>query len=217
MRIRFGPCVLDLGTRELLRRGKVASLSPKGFRLLEVLLERRPEAVRKDELQDLIWPGVFVAERNLARLMNEVRKAIDDDAEKPVYIRTVHGFGYAFSGEAVREAAGQTAKGADVVFKLVWGDREIALEEGENILGRDRAAVAWIDVPSVSRHHARIVVSGGRATLEDLKSKNGTYLQGQKVSSPRALSDGNRIRIGSVNLTLRRFVGGASTQSTRTR
>jgi len=200
-----------------LRRGKAVSVSPKGLRLLEILLERRPEAVRKEELQDLIWPGVFVAERNLARLMNEVRGAIGDSAENPRYLRTVHGFGYAFSGEADREAAGQSAKSANIVFKLVWGDREIALQEGENILGRDRAAVAWIDVPSVSRHHARIVVSDGQAILEDLKSKNGTYLQGQKVSSPRRLADANRIRIGSVNLTLRRFVGGASTKSTRTR
>ena len=217
MRIRFVACVLDLGTRELLRRGKVVSLSPKGLRLLEVLLERRPEAVRKEELQDLIWPGMFVAERNLARLMNEVRTAVGDDAENPRYLRTVHRFGYAFSGEAESESTAPSTKGADIVFKLVWGDREIALEEGGNILGRDRAAVAWIDVPSVSRHHARIVVSDGHAVLEDLKSKNGTYLQGQKVSAPRPLSDGSRIRIGSVNLTLRRFVGGASTQSTRTR
>src|SRR5262249_43702717 len=127
------------------------------------------------------------------------------------------GFGYAFSGEADREAAGQSAKSANIVFKLVWGDREIALQEGENILGRDRAAVAWIDVPSVSRHHARIVVSDGQAILEDLKSKNGTSLQEQRVSPPRRLADANRIRIGSVNLTLRRFVGGASTKSTRTR
>jgi DNA-binding winged helix-turn-helix (wHTH) protein len=218
MRILFGDCVLDPETRELSRRGKTAAVSPKAFRLLEVLIERRPRAVKKDELQDLLWPGVFVAEGNLSRLMNELRKTIGDDAEKPRFIRTVHGFGYAFSGEAARETALPARSVArDVVFKLVWGDREIALAEGENILGRDRDAVAWIDIQSVSRHHARIVISGKRATLEDLGSKNGTFLQGQKVTSRRTLSDGNRIRIGSVDLTFRLFIGGVSTQSTRSR
>jgi DNA-binding winged helix-turn-helix (wHTH) protein len=218
MRIRFGDCVLDPETRELLRRGKTAAVSPKAFRLLEVLIERRPRAVKKDELQDLLWPGVFVAEGNLSRLMNELRKSIGDDAEKPRYIRTVHGFGYAFFGEAAGEAASRPpATAGDLVFKLVWGDREIALEDGENILGRDRDAVAWIDIESVSRHHARVLISGRRAILEDMGSKNGTFLQGKRVTTPAPLSDRDRIRIGSVDLTFRRFLGGVSTRSTRSR
>ena len=217
MRTRFGQFVLDQGTRELLHRGKVTEVSPKAFRLLEILLERRPEAVSKEDLQNLLWPSVFVAEGNLSRLMNEVRKAIGDDAEKPRFIRTVHGFGYAFSGAAETDGTPSKPAPSDVVLKLYWDDREIALEEGENILGRDKDAVAWIDYPSVSRHHARILVSGGEAVLEDLGSRNGTMLGGEKVTGRRPLSDGDRILIGSARLTFRRYVGAGPTRSPGTR
>jgi len=118
--IQFGDCVLDPGTRELSRRGRVVAISPKAFRLLEILLERRPNAVRKEELQELLWAGLFVSDGNLARLMTEIRDAIDDEASQPRWIRTVHGFGYAFSGEV-----GPTAPRSDrrSTFRLIWGDR----------------------------------------------------------------------------------------------
>jgi DNA-binding winged helix-turn-helix (wHTH) protein len=212
MRIRFGPFVLDQGTRELLHRARVVEVSPKAFRLLEVLIERRPQAVSKDDLQDLLWPGVYVAEGNLSRLMNEVRKALGDHAEKPRFIRTVHGFGYAFSGEAEADAAAPPPAVPAVLFKISWQDREIALREGENILGRDQDAVAWIDDARVSRHHARILVSRGEAVLEDLGSRNGTLLQGKKITSSRPLSDGNEIQIGSTRIRFRRYVSGVTTR-----
>jgi hypothetical protein len=127
----------------------------------------------------------------------------------------VQRFGYAFSGEAEPAATSVRPMETDVVFKLLWADREIALQPGENILGREREAVAWIDVHSVSRRHARIVVSGEGATLEDLGSKNGTFIDGQAVDKPSPLHDGAQIRIGTVVLILRRYVGGVSTESTR--
>jgi pSer/pThr/pTyr-binding forkhead associated (FHA) protein len=54
----------------------------------------------------------------------------------------------------------------------------VSLHDGENVIGREEDAAAWIESASVSRRHARIVVSGGTATLEDLGSKNGTFLRG---------------------------------------
>jgi pSer/pThr/pTyr-binding forkhead associated (FHA) protein len=53
---------------------------------------------------------------------------------------------------------------------------EVNLREGPNVLRRDRAAVIWIDVYSVSRHHARITVAGDDVKVEDLGSKNGTFV-----------------------------------------
>lgn len=216
MELLFGEFVLDPGRRELFRKGKPVRLSPLAYRLLEALLERRPDAVRKEELQELLWPGVFVAEGNLARLMTEVRGAIGDDAGRPRWIRTVHGFGYAFCGEA-SSAPGPRAGSRRSAFRLIWGDREIALAEGENVLGRDEDCVAWIDVHSVSRHHARIVVRGQKAMLEDLDSKNGTFHRGRRVAGEVALEDGDEIRVGTVPLTLRRYAGGVSTRTTRAR
>jgi DNA-binding winged helix-turn-helix (wHTH) protein len=215
MRLCFGDCVFDSETRLLSRGQEGVHVPAKTYRLLEVLLERRPKAVSKETLMETLWPGVFVAEGNLARLVAELREAIGDDAHEPKFIRTIHGFGYAFAGEVETESSARAPGGPDVVFKLLWADREIMLGEGENILGREREAAAWIDVHSVSRRHARIVVSGDRATLEDLGSKNGTFLKGEAVTRPRALSDGDRLRIGTVEMTVRRYAGGVSTESTR--
>lgn len=214
MTVRFGDCVLDADTRQLLRRGEAVHLPPKSFRLLEALLERRPKAVSKEDLMELLWPGTFVAEGNLARLVAELRDAIGDDAHEPRFIRTIHGFGYAFPGD-VRASGPQVRKAPEVIFKLIWGDREIALAEGENLLGRDPLSVACIDVASVSRHHAKIIVSGDKASLEDLGSKNGSFVRGRRIKSSTAIHDGDAIRLGSVPLVLRRFGSGGTTETAR--
>ena len=213
MRIRCGDCILDFGTREILRGKSPIPVSPKAFALLELLAERRPNAVSKEEIHRTLWPDSFVADGNLANLVTELRDALGDDSR--TIIRTVQRFGYAFSGDAEADAGSVRPAQSDVIFKLVWGDREILLQEGENILGREREAVAWIDVHSVSRRHARIVVTGDRATLEDLGSKNGTFLRGAAVETPSVLKDGDQVRIGTVEMILRRYVGGVSTESTR--
>jgi hypothetical protein len=162
----------------------------------------------------LLWPDLFVADGNLARLMTEVRAAIGDDAARPRWVRTVHGHGYAFSGEA---EAKPPASAPRSMFRLIWADREFALAEGENVLGRDEDCPVWIDVHSVSRRHARIVVRGSSATLEDLQSKNGTFLRGRRVEGRTPLEDRDEIRIGTVPLTVRRVARGGSTQTTRAR
>jgi DNA-binding winged helix-turn-helix (wHTH) protein len=215
MPLRFGDCGLDLETRQLFRGGKPVHLPPKTFRLLEILLAERPKAISKETLIESVWPGVFVSESNLARLVAELREAIGDDAQAPKFVRTVHGFGYAFQADALELAPRGRAEGP--VFKLIWGDREIRLAPGENILGRDPDSLACLDVASVSRHHARIVIGADHATLEDLGSKNGTFLRGRRVESRAALTDGDDIRIGSVPLTFRRFSAGGTTETVRSR
>lgn len=215
MRLRSGDCLFDFGTREVFRGPTSVAVSPKAFSLLELLASRRPNAVPKEEIHRHLWPDSFVADGNLSNLVAELREALGDDARRPRLIRTVQRFGYAFSGDAQAEPDAGGPGESNVIFKLVWGDREILLEEGENILGRDREAVAWIEVHSVSRRHARIVISRSRATLEDLGSKNGTFLRGEAVSAPLPLQDGDLVKIGTVEMTFRRYVGGVSTESMR--
>ena len=86
---------------------------------------------------------------------------------------------------------------------LVCSGRLYALAEGENVLGRDGDAASWFDSTSVSRRHARIVVTDGKALLEDLASKNGTFLGDVRVSAPVPLEDGAEIRLGSLRVTFR--------------
>jgi len=214
MRFQFGDCALDVDTRELSRAGKPVHIEPKAFRLLELLLASRPKALSKDELQDQLWPKTFVSERSLARLVEVVRDCIGDSAKEPRYIRTVHGFGYAFSGEAMQTSP-RLLRPTPGGFhcRITWEDREVALSEGENILGRDPDTVVWIDLNSVSRRHARIVVRGETATIEDLGSRNGTYVQGERVETPRALASGDTIKIGAAKLVFRCFRGLGSTES----
>ncbi len=212
MRFRFDEFVFDSGARELLRNGRTVPLTPKALSLLGALLERRPEALSKQQLLELLWPDTFVSESSLARLAAEVRKAIGDDARAPRFLRTVYGFGYAFHGEARDEAA--PARTPRAGFRLVLGPREIPLFEGENLLGRAEDATGWIDSPKASRRHARIVVSGGRATLEDLGSKNGTFLRGRRLTGPAPLADGDEIVIGPILMTFR--VGGSGSTETDT-
>lgn len=207
MRIRFGDCLLDTGRRELLCGGEPVHLPPKTFRLLEVLLENRPRAVSKAALIEQVWPGTFISESNLSSHIADLRTAIGDAPRAPRFLRTLHGFGYAFCGEAHEESGERPARW---FHRLVLEGREIALQEGDNLLGRDPEAVAWIDHPSVSRRHARVTIAGETARIEDLGSKNGTWLRGERIASA-VLSTGEEIRIGSVDVIYRVFMTPDST------
>jgi hypothetical protein len=189
-------------------------LSPKAFSLLELLIDRRPNAVSKEEIHDHLWRGIFVSASNLANLVTELRSALGDDARKPRIIRTVPRFGYAFQAEAVplKSAAGRrTSAAVRSVCRLVWGPREIALDPGENLIGRDRDSVVWIDDASVSRRHARIAVDDSGATVEDLGSKNGTYVRGRRIQKPARLEDRDPIKIGPASMIFRQFTRTGST------
>jgi len=210
MALEFGDCLFDSETRVLTREGHVVTLSPKAFALLSTLLAERPRALSKAALHEAIWPGTFVSDSSLARLVSELRSALGDNAGEPRFVRTVHGFGYAFSGEAT-EAAEETA--SEPVCWLVWGRRVAPLRPGENLIGRSTDSVVAIDSSKVSRRHTRIRVAGAQATLEDLGSKNGTYLEGRRVDGPVVLSDGDQISVGSTVLTFRRGEGGLSTET----
>ena len=82
---------------------------------------------------------------------------------------------------------------------------------GENLLGRGDELAARIDHASVSRHHARIVVGPDGAELEDLGSKNGTQVNGQRISARVALRDQDEILLGKAPLVFRVSSGAVST------
>ncbi len=214
MRVRFGECVLDSETRELSFGGKTVHLTPKAFELLEILIESRPRAVSKTEIHERLWRDSFVSDGTLTSLLAEVRSAIGDSGNETPMIRTVHRFGYAFSGSAQIETS-KPPRRARVAFayRLYWRAREIALEQGENVLGRDPQAGIFIDHTNVSRQHARIVISVEGAVLEDLHSKNGTFLRGSRVEAPQPIADGDEVRLGSVAMTFRVFPLSGSTDT----
>jgi DNA-binding winged helix-turn-helix (wHTH) protein len=212
VRVRFDDWLFDTDARELARAGHPRALSPKAFQLLSLLLERRPRAASHEELRDTLWPDSNVARTSLARLVTEIRKVLGDGTREPRYVRTLHGFGYAFCGEASAADASPGLARA-TACSLQWGERSVSLVEGENLIGRTTECRIAIDSPQVSRRHARVFVSGGRATVEDLGSKNGTFVGDKRVERPTRLEDGDAVIVGSALLLFRAGAGDDSTKT----
>lgn len=210
MRFTFDEFVLDTGARELCRSGAGVHLSPKAFELLQALIERRPTAVGKDELHRLLWPATFVTDSSLATVVNELRTALGDAARRPRYIRTVHAYGYAFRGQAI--AASHPPELAGARYWIQWEDRRVPLPEGEHIVGRAAVSTIVLDWPEVSRRHARIVVSPDGATLEDLGSRNGTFVGATRIAMACSLRDRDEITIGPATLIFHTVLDGATTK-----
>lgn len=205
MRLQFEEFTFDGGTRQLRRNGAPVRLSGKAFALLQALLARQPDVVTKQALMQQVWPDTFVTEANLSVYIAEIRRALDDQARQPRFIRTDSGSGYAFFAEVVDLGSrrnGASARPSNRCW-LDWNGQRLRLNEGDNIIGRHPECDVWIDEPRVSKHHARIVIAGDVATLQDEESKNGTFVQGLRVESPRRLSNGDVIRLCTTELTFR--------------
>jgi DNA-binding winged helix-turn-helix (wHTH) protein len=212
--VSFGRFVLDRGTRELRYAGRTVALSPKAYQLLDLLVTNRPKALAKSDLQEQLWPETFVVEKNLVNLIAEIRAALGDDATHPTFVRTVHRFGYAFRDPASElDARRQPSRRQDVRFRLVWAGGRFGLCDGEYVLGRDPDLELFLDAADVSRRHARLTISADGATIEDLDSKNGTFVTDRRLDAPARLVDGDSIRIGSVRLTFTAVRSLGSTQT----
>jgi hypothetical protein len=160
-----------------------------------------------------VWPRTVVSDASLPRLVNTIRSALGDDAGHPRFVRTVHGFGYAFCGP-VEEKTRLLGRPAS---RLVWGGRRLPLHDGPNVVGRDPDADVWIDAATVSRRHARITVEAERATIEDLGSKNGTGVGAEDIVGSHRLAHGDAIRLGGVWITFERLSPAESTRSASAR
>jgi DNA-binding winged helix-turn-helix (wHTH) protein len=210
VRTHFGPFTLDPATRQLLEAGRPIHLSPKAFDVLQVLLEARPTVVPKADLHDRIWPGTYVVDANLSVLVGEIRRALADSAQTPRYIRTVHKLGYAFCGEAAEAAdpARPAATPGGHRFWLQWNDRTFVLSPGDNEIGRNPECAIWVDAAGVSRRHARLRLDAesGDASIEDLASTNGTFVNETRIDSQTTLRDGDHLHVGPVALTFRAWI-----------
>lgn len=201
MDVRFGEFRFDSGTRLLYRGSEIIHLTPKALELLVLLLECRPDTISKEDIHARLWATTYVSEASLQGLVSEIRAALGDDARRPRFIRTAHGFGYAFSA-AVMEHKGKSPDRGTARAWLVSGSARLPLVEGINVIGRGGDDVIALDSPMVSRRHARLVV-GDSTFLEDLGSKNLTILNDRAVDGPTAVADGDRIRIGTFLFTFR--------------
>ena len=212
MRASFGDFVIDFGERRLVSGQREIHLTPKAFDLLRLLIERRPEAVAKQEIFDSLWPGTFVTENNLAALITDLRSSLGDQAREPRFIRTVYAYGYAFVGEVAAAPAARAPRNAGR-WLLLFNGREFPLQPGENILGRTGDGVIALEAASVSRQHARLTIADGRAVIEDLRSKNGTWVGPMEVTGPTPVRNGDEIRLGSAVVTIHASANAMTTET----
>jgi DNA-binding winged helix-turn-helix (wHTH) protein len=213
VRVRFGSFVLDSGSRELrnLDRGVPVHLSPKAFDLLEVLVARRPNVVSKDVLLREIWGAKVVEEANLAIAVGEIRKALGDDPKSPATVVTVPRHGYRFAADAHDLDIPSTPAGREGVrCWLMWKDATLPLRDGDNAVGRHPASAVWLNAGSVSRTHARIFATPSGMMVEDRGSRNGTFVDGRKISAPHLLVDGSTVTFGSEATVFREWSDAAA-------
>src|SRR5262245_30077525 len=207
--VRFDGFVLDRAGRQLTRDGEVLHLTPKAFDLLALLIDQAPRVVAKTELHERLWPDTFVSDSTLLGVVKELRRVLADRlADRPI-IRTAHRVGYAFCRPLEPAARARSA----VLHWLLVDERRIALRAGENMIGRDPAAIVRLDSTAVSRCHARIVVDGPNVRLTDLGSKNGTTVGERRVTDECSLQDGDIICVGTTRLLYRAAATAGSTET----
>jgi DNA-binding winged helix-turn-helix (wHTH) protein len=218
VKVQFAEFTLDTEARRLIRQDAEVHVSSKAFDLLRLLIERRPNMLDKASLHARLWPRTFVVDANLTVLVAELRRALADNAREPRFIRTVHAHGYAFCGDAVDlDAPAPEPAPNGARCWLMWNQRAIVLRDGGSVIGRDPECPVWLDASGVSRSHARIEVERGGdvVRIEDLGSKNGTFVDGSPVHGVVQISNGSEIQVGSVTLTLRVWSRGKAAETER--
>jgi DNA-binding winged helix-turn-helix (wHTH) protein len=213
MRAHFGEFVADFEARQVQRLGRPVHLTPKAYQLLAMLVEARPRALSKRELQQGLWPSTFVDEANLSVLVAELRAALGDDARHPRFVRTVHGYGYAFEAEVGHDRQVTADAGTDGDWWLHSRAIHARLGDGEHLVGRELPIDIWLDSGSVSRRHARVTVAGHDVWVEDLGSKNGTFVNGDRITERTGVTNGDELRFGAVAVRLHWAMAASSTDT----
>src|SRR5262245_19507445 len=120
--LHFGSLRMDLAAERLWRRDQPVHLRPKTWAVLRYLVERPGRLVTKDELLAAVWESTAVTEGTLTKSIGELRVALDDAADAPRFIETVHGRGFRFVGHA----AAAEAPAAPPAARFVGRDAELA-------------------------------------------------------------------------------------------
>ena len=201
MRFKFDQFVIDGGRRIMWRGDEEIHVAPKTFDFLLSLLAQAPNAVSKTELMATLWPDTHIADATLTGVVADAREALGDDGRAPRVIRTLHRFGYAFTGQIEREVSFDSRE--PVLGWLIAETWRLPLRSGETMLGREGDGVVPLPSPSVSRQHAALIMEGTAARLRDLGSKNGTFVDEMRVEGPTALRDGARLRFGTLQVIYR--------------
>lgn len=97
---QFGNFAFDAAARRLTQNGRAVHMPGKAIDLLTLLMSRQPDPVAKKDIHAHLWPDTYVSDVSLTTLVYELRSALGESARRQRYVRTVHGYGYAFRADA---------------------------------------------------------------------------------------------------------------------
>jgi FHA domain len=181
---------------------ETAHLEPKVMEVLVCLAEHASDVVSKELLLRSVWPDTCVTDDVLTRAIFELRRVFGDEVRRPRVIQTIPKRGYRLIAAVVlnvdRTAASPTTEGT--ICTLTWPDGCVTLKDGTYLLGREESLPIRVPVSSVSRRHARLTIAGGAVTVEDLASKNGTFLRDKRLTAPTLLRNGDTLVTGTVRI-----------------
>lgn len=196
------------------RDGREVRLRPRAMDVLTALAVASGKLVSKRELIDDVWRTEFVGDHALTQVVAELRAALGDDARNPTFIENIPRRGYRLVAAVMPVAISSASpNGATMPFKLLTDKGSLSLAQGSTVIGRTDDADISIDKTEVSRCHAMITVQGTTAIIEDLGSKNGTFVNGHQVAGPTPLSNGDEIWIGRSVARMRFVIEGEPTKT----
>jgi DNA-binding winged helix-turn-helix (wHTH) protein len=126
--LRFGTFELDLEAEQLLRAGRLVRLQPQPFRLLSLLASRPGQLVTREEIRTTLWTGdTFVDfDQGVNFAIRQIREALGDQAERPLFIETVPRRGYRFVAPITSPAPVPAEPALDTptqkLSKLMWAN-----------------------------------------------------------------------------------------------
>lgn len=213
-RVRFGDFELDIAAYALWCGAERVKLERIPMELLMLLVAKPGVLVDRHAIGQALWGRDVFVDQDAAinTAIRKIRQALRDRGERPRFIETVVAKGYRFVAPIdASVAAGEVERPRFPSYRLMRGDEDFALEEGENLVGRDADARVYLDHPSVSRRHAIISIHRGRTLLRDLGSRNGTFVDGRRIDVPTEIGNGCVVGVGPIILTFVVLTGPAST------
>ena len=219
---RFETFELDLHAYVLRAQGEAVRLEKIPMEVLILLVQRAGTMVSRPDIAARVWGSSVFVEQDAAinTAVRKIRQVLGDDAVAPRFVQTIVGKGYRFiaavesiSGPGESVADSNAVRPGYPRYMVKVGRQEFVLPSGETVIGRDPSAGVYVDHPSVSRRHARLSIEAGRARLQDLGSRNGTFLDGRRLDEATEILEDAFIGVGPVTLVFSVLRAPASTRS----
>ena len=195
------------------RGNETVKVAPRVMQVLLCLADHPGQVVTKRQLIGTVWDKEFVTEAALTRCIAILRRILGDNAGQPRYVENIPRRGYRLVMPTELLSDPEAAEQQRSRCWLSYGMRRFVLSDGENLIGRASDAAVRIDSKGVSRHHARVEVTGAQATVEDLGSKNGTFLEGRRLDAACELHDGDQLAVGTVTMVFQVYKPQGSTET----